>query len=418
MWKSGYYPADFARSVEHVYHPAGMQRDRVGSRRRRTRAETRARPWTSRVIEFAWLGALISVPLAFDGQQRLAFAEQPKQIALHLAAGTIAITWAVELALQNDRRQFLPALPAWLGRSLSRWAMALAVVFGVVGILSTAFSRVPVVSLWGRDFEGLGYELYSFLALLILFMAVALRLRGRDQIQRVVHAFVWTGAATASYGVAQHFGWDPFGFGVDQPRVWSTLLNPIFFGSFLVMSLPMTIAAALLEVAAGRRWRWWILFAIVIGLQLAALWFTGSRGPLVGVIGGGIVLIAVAATRLERAILLRGLAVSAGGLAVAALLVMVPLGQTRGTGEIFGGLIDTDQLATGGFSGRAEIWRGAIELSASWDTEPSDTGVSSILRPVLGFGPEMYAYSYPLTSEPRDAATVAHAHNFLLQVLL
>ena len=413
-----------------------MVRLGAGRRRGQTRADRPTRPWTSQVIEVAWLAGFLSVVLAFDGELRVAFAEQPKQIALHLAAGVIAITWALELVLYSERLVSPPSLRIWLGKSPSRWALISVALFAVVAVLSTTFSRAPEVSLWGRNYAGLGSELYSFLSLLILFAAVALRLRGRDQIQRVVYAFVVAGTVASAYAVSQHFGWDP-GSGEEpteglrhsaQSRVWSTQLNPIFFGSFLVMTLPITVIAVMWEAASGRSRRWWSLLVLAVGLQIAALWFTGSRGPMAGTAVGAIVLITVAVIKLDRTVLLRTLVVSAGGFVLAFVLAATPIGGGRGAGAILGGFAEVgdvglalaggDQTADSGFTGRVGIWRGAIELATSWETHPPEFGATSILRPVFGFGPDMYAYSYPLTANARDSISVGHAHNFLLQILL
>jgi len=401
---------------------------RAGRRQGQMRADRSARPWTSQVIEVAWLAGLLSVVLAFDDGLRVAFAEQPKQIALHLSAGVIAITWALELALYNERFVSPPSLRMWLGRSPSRWALIAVALFALVAVLSTTFSRAPEVSLWGRDYKHLGYELYSFLSLLILFAAVAVRLRGRDQLQRVVYAFVVSGTLTSAHAVSQHFGWDPIGSGANFSRVWSTQLNPIFFGSFLVMTLPITAIAVMGEAISGRSRGWWSVLAVAVGLQIAALWFTGSRGPIVGASVGAIVLITVAAIKLDRTVLLRALIVWAGGFGLAFVLIATPIGTGRGAGEIVGGfadvggvglaLTDEDQNVDSGLTGRVGIWRGAIELATSWETHPPESGATSILRPVFGFGPDMYAYAYPLTANARDSIAIKHTHNFLLQILL
>ena len=401
---------------------------RAGRRRRQMRAHRSTRPWTSQVIEVAWLAGFLSVVLAFDDELRVAFPEQPKQIALHLSAGVIAITWALELVLHSEKLVSPPSLRMWLGKSPSRWALISVALFAVVAVLSTTFSRAPEVSLWGRSYEGLGYELYSFLSLLILFAAVALRLRGRDQIQRVVYAFVVAGTLASAYAVSQHFGWDPIASGENSSRVWSTQLNPIFFGSFLVMTLPITVIAVMWEATSGRSRRWWSLLVLAVGLQIAALWFTGSRGPIAGIAVGAIVLIAVAVIKLDRPVLLRTLVVSAGGFGLAFALIATPIGVGCGVGDILGGFAEVgdaglaltggDQIVDSGLTGRVGIWRGAIELATSWETHPPESGATSILRPLFGFGPDMYAYSYPMTAKARDSISIGHTHNFLLQILL
>ena len=374
------------------------------------------------MIEFAVLGALVLVPLAYDGRGWLVISQQPKHFVLHLAAAVILIAWSIEIAISSDQ----PRIRTWPGRSPARWAVIAAAIFAIVGMLSTAFSRVPMASLWGRDFMfSHGYELYSFLAYLVLFMAVAIRLRGRDKVQRIIYVIVGTATVASIYGVGQHFGWDPYGPGEGQNRITSTFLNPLNLASFLAMSLPITMAAAFLKRADNR---WWILFAIPIGLQIAALLFSGSRGPLIGATAGMIVLISVAILRLERTILLRGLAIAIGGIVLAGVLVTAPLGDSRGTRDVFGGFAETATVAASlvgvapvadsAFTNRVGIWRGAVKLTANWDAEPPETGILSILRPIFGFGPTMYKYSYPLTVEPDGPRNAEHPHNYALQVLL
>jgi O-antigen ligase len=381
------------------------------------------------------LGALVLVPLLYDGKQVLAFHEQPKQLALHVAGVIIVIAWAYELALSGDRWRSLSYLRSWFGRTPARWAIAAAGAFALAAVLSTVFSRTPRVSLWGQDFADLGYELYSILVLLVLFFAVAMRIRGRVQVQRIVYVFTVVGAISAAYGASQHFGWDPFGPGANVTRVWSTFLNQIFFGSFLVMSLFMTVSAALLASSNGRRWA--ALFSLLIGLQIAALWFAGGRGALFGAFIGGIVLIVVSVIRLDTDTLRRGARDLGGGLAVGVLLIAIPIGETRGTAPLVSAFIDTAQLSgviassdpekdsqptsnssDARFSGRAGIWRGAVELIQSRDVYPPESGVSTILRQAFGFGPETYVYSFPLTAKSDGLRGADHAHNYPLQVLL
>ncbi|MBT5320649.1 MAG: hypothetical protein HOL45_12180 [Chloroflexi bacterium] len=387
------------------------------------------------VIEAAWLGALIFVPLLYDGKQVLAFHEQPKQFALHLAGVVIVIAWAVELALTGDRWRSPSHIKTWLGRTPARWSVAAAAVFAGVFVLSTVFSRAPQVSLWGQDFADLGYELYSSLILLVLFFAIALRARERDQIQRIVYVFAGVGTVVAAYGAVQHFGWDPIGPGANATRVWSTFLNSIFFGSFLVMSLFMTAAAALLGPVNDRRRL--ALFAVMIGLQISALWFAGGRGPIFGAALGAFLIVVLAIARLEPATLKRAAVVAVGGVLVGVVLIGLPAGETRGTASLVTAfsasasipelppetqatevIVPNSAASDARFSGRVGIWRGALELVRNREVYPPESGVHSALRPIFGFGPEMYTYSFPLTAEPYGLRSADHAHNYPLQVLL
>ena len=89
----------------------------------------------------------------------------------------------------------------------------------------------------GRDNITLGYELYTFLALLVIFFAVALRLRTLDAAGRVFLVLMVAGGIAALYGISQDFGWDPISPGEDGARSLGTFGNPIFFGAFLLMAV-------------------------------------------------------------------------------------------------------------------------------------------------------------------------------------
>ena len=86
------------------------------------------------------------------------------------------------------------------------------------------------------------------------------------------------GAGTRAGGVWEHVGWDPIGNGAGDARVFSTFANPIFFGSYLLMSTVVTLGLALDRKRGERRWPLPIV-VLPLGVQLAAMWFTGSRGP-------------------------------------------------------------------------------------------------------------------------------------------
>jgi hypothetical protein len=64
-----------------------------------------------------------------------------------------------------------------IGRRPERWAVVAGGLLVIAAVASTLASPAPRVSLWGRDNLGLGYELYSFLALLTVFFTVALRMK-------------------------------------------------------------------------------------------------------------------------------------------------------------------------------------------------------------------------------------------------
>lgn len=376
-------------------------------------------------IEATWLTGLVLLPIAFDGREWAVFFSQPKQFFLHLVALLIVVLWVFDWAVSQRRSNgpgsgsFLPRPGSWISRGPERWALIAAAGFAVISVISTLLSPLSAVSMWGRDFNAGGYELYSLLSLMVIFFAVALRVHTRDQARRVMYVLAGTGALTAVYGVAQHFGWDPLSGGEGLGRVISSFGNPIFFASYLVMSTTVTVAIALDQPRSGLRW-WLPIAVVLVGIQLAALWFTGSRGPWVGLLAGAAAFAVIGWIWLDRSTLLRGAGVMAVGAAIAVALALVPAEATsRGRGLEAVRSIIGEEFSAEGLGGRAEIWRGALTLARTWEREPKDSTAVRALRPLFGFGPEMYYYSYPLTIGPQERSEAAsHAHNYPLQVLM
>ena len=358
----------------------------------------------------SWLLALALVPLAFSGPDVVVLFQQPKDFLLHFFALLILSLWAVEWALGGYRPQgdlgSLGAIKPWLGRNPRNWALASAAGFGSVVAISTILSPLPAVSLWGRDFSQLGYELYSVLSLLVLFFAVALRVRDPHQIRRILLVIAGAGAITGLYGISQRYGWDPIGNGEDQTRVFSSFGNPIFFGSYLVMSTVVTLGLAL-DRARGASRGWLILITAMLGVQLAAMWFTGSRGPWIGMAFGIGAFAISGAITLDRSQIIRVAAVLATGFLIAFVVTNLQDAKsdapTRGLGSIVTGVTPN----AGQAGGRADIWEGSLRLLDSWEAQEAESGALSALRPVMGLGPEMYYYSYPLVANPQNTAIVA-----------
>ena len=440
--------------------------------------------WLAIAIEASWLTGLVLVPLVFRGRELVAIYSQPKYFLVHLVALVIVVVWTAEWALGPSRNRAIGSVfetvDRWVGREPGRWALLAFGGFIVAAVASTLLSPLPLVSLWGRDFEDLGYELYSTLAFLVVLFAIAFRVRTRDQVRRIALALTGTGTVTALYGLSQHFGWDPIGRGADAGRVISSFGNPLFFGSYLVMTVAITVAISAYAHLEGRRW---VIPAgtLAVGVQLAALWFAGGRGPMLGTIVSLIAFMVIGWIFLDRRILAHIALSVGGGILVAAALIAIPAeaGQgSRGFRDFFdvpGEITDSigfvfsstespfDQssvpaitdpdltapataippegttatsanagvaVATiesvgaidargGALSGRAEIWRSATALIVSREVPFDESGLVTGLRFLFGFGPDMFFYSYPtVTSHKVHLTGVSHAHNYLLQVLL
>ena len=285
-------------------------------------------------IEALTLIGLILVPLIFRGREWVAFYSQPKLFVLHFVALSIALLWGLELALNAATSRepttisISQRLDAWIGAARHRWLLVTVIGFGLVFVASTLLSPMPLVSAWGRDFGDLGYELYSTLSFLVIFFAVALRTRATEQLLRIMYVFAGVGTLSAAYAVSQAYGWDPIGRGEDLKRVIGSFGNPLFLGAYLVMSIPIVMALILHEESRDRRWT--IVPAVVaIGLQFAALWYAGGRGPLIGSVVGLISFVIITLIWLDFRRGLKAAGVGVAGVATAIVLMSFPGGDSE-----------------------------------------------------------------------------------------
>lgn len=327
------------------------------------------------VMETAWLAALVVAPLFFNVYSQRVF--EPDKISLVRSLALVAfVAWLVRTVEDLGRVQgegnTLPQHRRgswWRREPFLMPVLLLAAVYA----LSTALSVAPRTSLWGsyQRLQGL----FSFYAYIALFLAVRTGLRRPEQWQRLEYAVILTSVPIALYGLLQRFQLDPLPWGGDTTtRVAANLGNAIFIAAYLIMVVPLTLARLiealrrLLDATKGT-----VADALTTGalcfvliVQLAAIVFSQSRGPWLGLAAGGYIFVLLGLTALrQRAIVtgplyrrealtalgmgLAGLALIGGGLAAlrlwsgamgwlaavaamlaAAVLYLVPLLNRRG----------------------------------------------------------------------------------------
>jgi len=191
-----------------------------------------------------------------------------------IALGLLLATW---LAAAVRRFGGLPCrvgLLGWLCLALAVWLT-----------LGSVLSASPETGVWG--FPGRDDGLLVWLSGLVI-MASAAQTRGwRDQ--RVIYgAILAAGCVLSIYGILQHFGLDLSGLAIlrQTGRVFSSFRNPIFFGGYLALIIPLLLCAAT-YTRRGVRW------AAIVGLAtaLAALYFTFTRAAWLGTAGGSVLFL-------------------------------------------------------------------------------------------------------------------------------
>jgi tetratricopeptide (TPR) repeat protein len=254
--------------------------------------DSRLSRWCEGLIEAGWLVAILAVPLFFNIHSERVF--EPDKIALlRSIAVVMATAWLVRLI---DTR-------GWRDLSWLRWsntdavwhkpfvlpALLLAVLYG----LSTLFSVSSRIS-WAGSYQRLQgtYTAFTYLA---IFGLMAATIRSPAQVRRVVTVAIITSIPVSLYGILQHFGHDPLPWGGNvQVRVAGHLGNAIFIAAYLIMVTPLTLARIIessgnilndeqLSVADVIRAS---VYIFILAIQILTIYWSGSRGPLIGLAVG------------------------------------------------------------------------------------------------------------------------------------
>ena len=374
-------------------------------------------------IEACWLTALVVSALFFNTHSTRIF--EPDKLAvvrtLALVVAALAATRAFDAGWNPLRQKFPKPTTAtvrtWL---VSNPLPAAALFYLLLAVISTAFSISPSQSLWGSYARAQG--LYSLLAYALLALAAHSQIRTMRQLWRLIDTLIYVSIPMSFYGIMQRFGLDTYQWQqfFTQTRITSTLGNPIFVGGFLVPIIPLTAAALLhaghlLRTARPRTSAHWLrtaIYTVSIPLQLLALWYTGSRGPVLAVVPGlmlaGLVLLAVTGRRSLVAML------TAAALASVVFIALLniprgPLEHLRDADTTLGRLghlLDGSRDSPASTRQRVLIWEGVLQAVLPHAPVAFSTGGSdrwNFIRPVVGYGLETLTFVFQQFFPPEFA---------------
>ena len=371
-------------------------------------------------METVWLAGLVLVPITMAPQDfMVGYVQIPKIAMLRADALLLLGLWAWEWALtpRSAVRAEQRSVSSLLLHPSARWVVLAAGAILATTLLSTLLSPVPRVSLWGVNPGWDGYSLINLLTHLAIFLVVATHLRTWAQPRRILWAVAGAATIASVVGIGQHFGFDPLRPDTANSRISLTFGNPIFAGSFLVMAIPLTLALVMSWQTRLRPLPHILLGAAPITLQSMALIFTSSRGPWIGLIVGLVVFLAVLARLYGREQVMRATAIVTIPAAVAIFSTLLPSDVPSATvTERLGSIVESP---TTGMSGRWGIWTNSARIvaTAPWPDTEEFTSLPSlslpIVRPLIGFGPDVFPYVFPLDStSQRTTELGSHGHNF------
>jgi len=239
------------------------------------------------ILEAGWLAAIIVTPLFFNIYSSRVF-EPDKLTTLRSIALVMSAAWLVR-RVEEWRRTGEEA------RSITwRTPLVLPTLLTILAYLvATAFSVTPYTSFFGSYQRLQGT--FTTLSYLVIFFVVLDRLRTQAQVDRLITTLILNSLPIALYGFVQHAGRDPLPWGGDVTRrVASNMGNAIFVAAYLIMAVPPTLsriadafrailqeeesdALDVLRAAA---------YVFILLVQVIAVWYTKSRGPLLGLIAG------------------------------------------------------------------------------------------------------------------------------------
>ncbi len=364
---------------------------------------TRLQTYATAATEAALLVTLLGMPTLLHYYGFRVF-ELPKS-ALSVAMGLLAAVLLLIAAAESG---------SGVPRGLWRHPLVLAALLsGLATGLATLLGDQPRQSFWGTLERGGGF--IQALSALAFFTGAAWLGRDPRRRERILASLVAGSAAPAVYALTQALQLQVVPGRVENvDRAFGTLANPIFLAAYLMLILPLTVqrilrAARRASFAAFAGW------SLLLLLQLAALASSDSRGPVLGLAAGGLMVLLALSLRPGRA----WLGYSSLGLLVAGLVFIVlfnqpgsPLEPLRDLPVI--GRFGEISVLTGDSSGaRLRIWRSSNRLLRE---EPG--------RLIVGHGPEQFKTAllphgeiYLAGFGQRDRL-VDRAHNVLLDKLV
>ncbi len=250
--------------------------------------ESKLSRWCEGFLEAAWLAALIATPLFFNIHSDRVF-EPDKITLLRSLALLMALVWLVKFIDQRGWKDL--SWLKWKSKN-SIWRQPLILpltAIVLVYIISTLISVAPRTSLLGSYQRLQGT--YSTFSYIVIFAVIASTMRTKEQLQRVVTVVIITSIPVALYGILQRMELDPLPWGGNTSRrIAGHMGNAIFVGAYLILAIPLTatrIIDGFYNILTDEELSYSdvirsSIYLLAIVLQLMAVYFTQSRGPLLG----------------------------------------------------------------------------------------------------------------------------------------
>ena len=262
---------------------------------------TRVSLFCDKLLEAGWLLAVILVPLHYNVFTSRTF-EPDKLSILRSLAIILCCVWIVKLldgGLKGSTRAAAGKVTSeatggrWWTLPVRTPFVLPVLLFFLAYVFSTLLSVVPALSVWGSYTRLQG--LYSMFSYMVVFFTILAALRGKDQLDRLLNSIILASIPVALYAVLQHYGLDPTAWSMNmKDRAGANMGNPIFLAAYLIMVMPVTFCKMiefLPDKTSHAKDRplgtaLFVCYLLAAITQLAAVLFSQSRGPWLGMFGG------------------------------------------------------------------------------------------------------------------------------------
>jgi len=269
--------------------------------------------------------------------------------------------------------------------------------------LSTFFGTDTYHSFWDNHERMLGF--FTIIHYFIYYLMCSKFLKNWTSWKWAMRIFLFAGLAVMFVGLLQ-IGNPQLLLNQGAERVASTLGNPIYVGGY---ALFLTFLATLLILKDKNR-VWKYVYAIMLIFILLGLFFSGTRGAMLGLVAG------VGATLLIYAVALRGYKKTriVIGSAIALMIILVGVLYANRQTEFVKDIPAVGRAVNTSFADvkASPRW---IAWEIAWD--------SFLERPAFGWGPNNYFYAFNQHYNPRSLdfgygeTWFDNAHNIVMNTL-
>lgn len=373
---------------------------------------------TNKIIEFSFYALFFVTPLLFTSINSELY-EFPKMFFVWATAILIVGAWGIRMVTLNRIifHHTLLDLPLLL--------------FLFSQIVSFLISIDHYTSFWGY-YSRLNGGIASTITYIFLYWAFVSNMITSNTLQ-AIRFLLFSGLVVALWGIPAHFGFDPtcfvFGYGLDidcwssnfvpTDRIFSTLGQPNWLASWLVAIMPLSWALILNAKRKAENLQI-ILWITVSALFLLALIYTKSDSGFIGFIIGLIIfsspfILSSVRQNMQRSLYVLSIVI----LILIVIIVLSPINRNFSPIQNCLSIISSGNLkteirnlasdVTPSSDIRCIVWRGAISI---WKAHP-----------LLGTGPETFAWSYYTVKPPEHNLTSEwnflynKAHNEYLNLL-